>query len=69
MSRAFDFKELVSWCARTFDLQHIMIQFVAKERNPILLTPNVFMKLLQIPTPNKNLRLVDANSFLDVQGA
>jgi len=61
----FDFKELVSWCASWFDSKHKMIKIVAKGRNPILFTPKVFKKILQLPTTNKYLRFSEDDSFLE----
>jgi hypothetical protein len=46
MPEAFDFRELVSWCASRFDSKHRMIQVVPEGRNLILLTPKVFRKML-----------------------
>jgi hypothetical protein len=63
----FDFKELVSWCARRFDSRTRMIKVTTKEKNPIMLTPKVFKKMLCLPSTNKTLKLVDADTFLDSQ--
>jgi len=46
MPEAFDFRELVSLCASSFDSKHTMIQVVAEGRNHVLLMLKVFGKIL-----------------------
>jgi hypothetical protein len=51
MPEVFDFKELVSWCARRFDSKRRMIQVVVEGKNPVLLTPKVFRRMLMTSHP------------------
>jgi hypothetical protein len=69
MLEVFYFKELVSWCANWFNSKHRMIKVVVEGRNLILLMPKVFKKMLQLPTPNKSLRISDTDYFLYSQGS
>jgi hypothetical protein len=46
MLKSFDFKESISWCAIIFDSKNIMIQIVVDGRNLVMLTPNVFRRML-----------------------
>jgi hypothetical protein len=63
----FDCKELVSWCARRFDCRTRMIKVTTKGKNPVLLTPKVFNKMLCLPTTNKPFKLAEADTFLASQ--
>jgi hypothetical protein len=60
----FDFKELITWCARRFDPRTRMIKVITKTKNPMVLTPKMFNKMLPLPCANKYFWLVDANAFL-----
>jgi hypothetical protein len=63
MLEVFDFKELVLWCADKFNVEQRIIQL--EEKTSVPLTPTVFRKMLQLPTPNKMLKGPEADAFLD----
>jgi hypothetical protein len=46
MPEVFDFRELVSWCACRFDSKSRTIRVAVEGKNPSLLTPKVFKRML-----------------------
>jgi hypothetical protein len=64
----FDFKEIVFLGASKFNSKRRLILVLVEGKNPILLTPNIFRRMLRFPTLNKFLQLSEDDSFLDSQG-
>jgi hypothetical protein len=44
-----------------------MIKVTTKGKNPIILTPKVFKKMLCLPSADKPLKVVEADAFLASQ--
>ena len=63
----FNFKEPISWCAWRFNSRTRMIKVTTKSNNQVVITLKVFKKILRLPSGNKILHLVDAETFLNSQ--
>jgi hypothetical protein len=55
MHEAFEFREIVSLCASKFNSKRRLIPVLAEGKNLVLLTPNIFRRMLRLPTPKKVL--------------
>jgi hypothetical protein len=42
-----------------------MIKVTTKGKNPVLLTPKVFNKILRLPSADKPLKVAEVDAFLD----
>lgn len=69
MREAFAFKELVKTRATRFDVKHKMIGVKDSRKASVPFTPNVFRMMLQLPLPNKFLKLSKVDAFLDAYGS
>jgi hypothetical protein len=58
----FDCKELVSWCAEKYIPSQQMIQL--QDHSPIILSPQVFRKMLKLPEPTLTFKGEDCRDFL-----
>jgi hypothetical protein len=68
MPKAFDFRELVTWCTKRFNSKHRLIELKERRRMHVPLTPNTFVSMLRLPKLEKFLKLPETDSFLDAQG-
>jgi hypothetical protein len=66
--KAFDFRELVIWCAKRFDSKHPLIEVKKIRRNLIPLTLNIFRRMIHLPTIDRVPKLLKEDSFLAAQG-
>jgi len=68
MPEYFNFKETISLCESKFNSKCRLILVLIEGKNHVLLNPNIFRRILQLPTLNKFLSVSEVNSFLDSQG-
>jgi hypothetical protein len=68
MPEDFDIKKIVSLCASKFNSKCRLIPIIVEGKNHILLTPNIFIRIIRLPTSNKFLWISEVDSFLDSRG-
>ena len=56
------------WCAKHFEDSKIIIQVGDNTISPISLNLLVFQKMLRLPKPNKELKLLEADDFITNHG-
>lgn len=53
MLEAFDFRELVTWSAKRFNSEHIIVNIKEEGKTPMPLTPLTLKRVLHLLEPTK----------------
>jgi hypothetical protein len=62
VTKVFDYKELVSWCTEKYIPSQWMIQL--HDYSPVILSPQVFRKMLKLPEPTLTFKGEDCRDLL-----